>query len=111
MTQAELVKSEKRDRKTIQKYTKYSKDNPDGVKPYLTPRETPISRSQKRKRVDYAATENQNTDFYGENWTFFDTTPVEQDGTPNRRLKPQWRLRPKRHLNINIRHIFRLVWP
>ena len=93
LTQADLVNKEKRDPKTIRKYTKHSAQNPDGVKPYVTPRETPISRKQKRKRVDYA-TENEDTDFYKENWSFVDTTPVEEDGVPNRKTKPQW-VRPR----------------
>ena len=74
---------ENRDVKTLRKYTKFSKNNPEGCKPYTTPRETPISNVQRSKRLDYAK-KNEHTDFFGDNWTFFDTTPISQDGTPNR---------------------------
>ena len=89
MTQLALAAAEKKDVKTIRKYTKLSQGNPQGLRPYLTPRETTISKTQRAKRVDYAS-KNKDTDFFKSNWTFVDTTPISQDGTPNRRNKPQW---------------------
>ena len=83
MTQTKLAREVGCHRETLRKHTRRSKQVPDGAYPHITPEESPLSSRQKTIRLKYAV-KNKNTDFAGENITFFDDTFMRLDGTPNR---------------------------
>ena len=77
MTQTKLAREVGCHRETLRKHIRRSKQA------HITPEESPLSSRQKTIRLKYAV-KNKNTDFAGENITFFDDTFMRLDGTPNR---------------------------
>ncbi len=87
-TQTTLAAKYEVDRKTMRKYTRRSKFQPNGCYPHVTPMESPLSVRQEALRVDYAEA---NRETRWKEVTFFDDMPLSNDGVPNKKQNPQWR--------------------